>query len=293
MQKNISQWLLGLILLGYSLGTLILVVALAHYPIFNHVAATSTEAEATDLTSSTQLPDFVSIEQTPERKQAFIAMLIPMIEQKNKFILKNRDSLFKMKQQLAEGVPLTAKQEAKLEKLRLRYRVSHKTYPETARAIEILLLRADVIPRSMVLAQAAIESGWGTSRFAVEAHNLFGQWCYTPGCGLVPERRPANAKHEVQLFPSVEASLDAYYRNINTHNAYREFRQLRANFRAQSDDLNGTDLVEGLARYSGRGQVYVKELRRLIRVNDFENMQLTSTAPLADPASVNASSETR
>lgn len=282
MQKNVSQWLLGLTLVGYAIATLALIFFLAQYS-FVKVTIPS-EPEITDLVSSTPLPDFASIEQTPERKKAFVDLLLPMIEQKNNYILKNRNSLFKMKQHIAEGKPLTEKQEAKLEQLRERYHVTHETYPETARAIEILLLRADIIPTSMVLAQAAIESGWGTSRFAVEAHNLFGQWCYKPGCGLVPERRPANATHEVQRFESVEASVDAYYRNINTHNAYREFRQLRANQRLEEGQLTGTDLIEGLGRYSGRGPVYINELRTVILVNDFENLQLSA----ADPAIQNA-----
>lgn len=275
MQKNAS-WLLGLALLGYALGTLALILFLAHHSLPKDEIAAPKEPEITDLISSTPLPDFVSIEQTPERKKAFVDLLLPMIEQKNNYIQKNRKSLYKMKEQLAEGKPLTEKQQIKLEQLRERYRVRHEVYPETARAIEILLLRADIIPSSMVLAQAAIESGWGTSRFAVEAHNLFGQWCYKPGCGLVPERRPANATHEVQKFDSVEASVDAYYRNINTHNAYREFRQLRAALRAQDGELTGTELVEGLGKYSGRGDVYIRELRTVIRVNDFENLQLSA-----------------
>ena len=276
MQKNTS-WLLGLALLGYAVGSLALILFLAHFPLPKQgTPLLPAEPEVTDLVSSTPLPDFVSIEQTPERKKAFVDLLLPMVEQKNNYIQKNRKSLYKMKLQLAEGKPLTEKQLTKLEQLRERYRVRHETYPETARAIEILLLRADIIPSSMVLAQAAIESGWGTSRFAVEAHNLFGQWCYKPGCGLVPERRPPNATHEVQKFDSVEASVDAYYRNINTHNAYREFRQLRATLRAQDGELTGTELVEGLGKYSGRGDVYINELRTVIRVNDFENLQLSA-----------------
>lgn len=276
MQKNAS-WLLGLALLGYAVGSLVLILFLAqHSPLEQETQLLPAEPEVTDLVSSTPLPDFASIEQTPERKKAFVDLLLPMVEQKNNYIQKNRKSLYKMKLQLAEGKPLTEKQTAKLEQLRERYRVRHETYPETARAIEILLLRADIIPSSMVLAQAAIESGWGTSRFAVEAHNLFGQWCYKPGCGLVPERRPPNATHEVQKFDSVEASVDAYYRNINTHNAYREFRQLRATLRAQDGELTGTELVEGLGKYSGRGDVYINALRTVIRVNDFENLQLSA-----------------
>ena len=182
--------------------------------------------------------------------------------------------MLQIKDTLAQEKALTEKQLIKLAKLRKRYHVTEKTYSESTRAIEILLLRADIIPQAMVLAQGALESGWGTSRFAVEANNLFGQWCYKKGCGLVPERRAADAAHEVQLFSSIEAALDAYYRNINTHNAYRELRQLRAALRAQDEQLTGMALVEGLSRYSARGMAYVEELRLVIRVNDFENVQL-------------------
>lgn len=278
MQKNISQWLLGLSLVGYPIGTLVLIMLLAHHPLLLEEMVAD-EPEITDLISSTPLPDFVSIEQTPERKKAFVDLLLPMIEQKNSYIESNRRLLYDMRNNLNDGLVLTETQMEKLEQLRERYKVSHETYPENQRAIEILLLRSDIIPTSMVLAQAAIESGWGTSRFAIEAHNLFGQWCYSAGCGLVPERRPANATHEVQKFDSVEASVDAYYRNINTHNAYREFRQLRAALRADDGMLTGMELVEGLGRYSGRGDVYINELRTVIRINDFENLQLSAAEP--------------
>src|SRR5690606_12859371 len=103
-------------------------------------------------------------------KRAFAEMLLPMIEQKNNYILKNRESLFQMKEALVQTHELTEKQQIKLAKLRRRYHVTEKTYPETARAIEILLLRADIIPQAMVLAQGALESGWGTSRFRSEEH---------------------------------------------------------------------------------------------------------------------------
>lgn len=274
MLKKCIFWLSGLILPGYALACLILIFFLTQHPLYTAPLLIKIDPEITDLSGSTQLPDFLSIDQTPERKRAFAEMLLPMIEQKNNYILKNRESLFQMKEALAQAHVLTEKQQIKLAKLRRRYHVTEKTYPETARAIEILLLRADIIPQAMVLAQGALESGWGTSRFAVEANNLFGQWCFKKGCGLVPERRAADAAHEVQLFNSVEAALDAYYRNINTHNAYRELRQLRATLRAQEQQLTGMTLVEGLARYSARGMDYVEELRLVIRVNDFENMQL-------------------
>jgi Bax protein len=278
--QNAAKNMLGLALLAYAVGCLVLIIYLAHSPIIGigDEPVVTEDHSMPVLTSSTQLPDFSSIEQTPERKQAFIEILLPLIEKKNSAVLRTRNSIVKLQKQFHEGKELTEKQYDFLERLRERYRVSHEMYPDTAKAFEILLLRADMIPTSMVLAQAAIESGWGTSRFAAEAHNLFGQWCYTPGCGLVPERRPAGARHEVQKFADVEQSLDAYFRNINTHNAYRQLRQLRASLRDQDGALTGDALVAGLARYSSRGAVYIDELRTVIRVNDLENIQLDEQA---------------
>ena len=282
MLKKYFLWLSALVLPGYALACLILIFFLTQNPLYTAPSPVKVDPEISDLSGSTQLPDFQAIDQTPERKRAFTDMLLPMIEQKNNYILKNRKSLIQMKETLAQEKKLTEKQLTKLTKLRKRYHVTEKSYPETARAIEILLLRADIIPQAMVLAQGALESGWGTSRFAVEANNLFGQWCHKKGCGIVPERRAADATHEVQLFSSVEAALDAYYRNINTHNAYREFRQLRAALRAQDKQLTGTALVAGLSRYSARGMDYVNELRLVIRVNDFENVQLAVAEPVIE-----------
>lgn len=280
MQKNAAKNLLGVTLTAYALGCLALVVYLMHTPLFH---PQEPEEIITDLTSSTQLPDFSSIEQTPERKQAFIEMLLPLIEEKNRAVLKTRQSILKLQEHINSGSQLSSRQEDLLERLRTRYRVSHDIYPDTAKALEILLLRADMIPTSMVLAQAAVESGWGTSRFAEEAHNLFGQWCYNPGCGLVPERRPKGARHEVQRFEDVEESLSAYYININTHSAYRELRKLRAQLRDQDGALTGSELIAGLARYSGRGPIYIEELHTLIRVNDLENIQLSELNLAAQP----------
>lgn len=274
MQKNAAKNILGLILLAYTFLCLALVIFLAHFPITSSEPSVIEDHSMPDLYTSTPLPDFSSIEQTPERKQAFINMLLPLIEEKNSAVLKTRNAILRLQKQFCEGKELSEKQYEYLDRLRERYRVTHDMYPDTAKAFEILLLRADMIPTSMVIAQAAVESGWGTSRFAVEAHNLFGQWCYSAGCGLVPERRAAGARHEVQKFADVEESLDAYYRNINTHNAYRQLRQLRATLRDQDGALTGNALAAGLERYSSRGSVYIDELRTMIRVNGLENLQL-------------------
>lgn len=279
MQNTFYKSPLALTLLVYALACLALIVYLTHFPL----TGTKLDRLIPDLSSSTRLPDFSAIEQTPERKQAFIEMLLPLIEEKNNALLKTRSIIVKLQQQVNAGSELSNKQNAQLERLRDRYNIKHETYPETAQAIEILLLRVDVIPQSMVLAQAAVESGWGTSRFAEEGHNLFGQWCYKPGCGIVPARRPASARHEVRVFADVEAAINAYYKNINTHTAYRQLRQLRAQLRAQDGEITGTELVAGLEKYSGRGAVYIDELRTMIRVNDLENWQMPDTNLAAQP----------
>ncbi len=268
MNKNASQWLLGFLLVAFPLATLVLVLTLAS--ISSDFLVTTTADDDFELTSTTLLPDFAAIEQTPERKAQFLAMLRPLIDEKNAKLLKSRERLLKIKSEWETSQTITGVNKRNLEKLREKFHVTYETYPEDERAIEILLLRVDVIPPAMVLAQAAVESGWGTSRFAEEAHNLFGHWCYTPGCGLIPSRRPPNAKHEVKKFNNVEESITAYFSNINTHNAYRPWRQLRAQLRNDAAQFTGSAMVAELGKYSSRGSGYIHELRTVIRSNKLE-----------------------
>jgi len=127
-----------------------------------------------------------------------------------------------------------------------------------------LLIKIDEVPPSLVVAQAINESGWGRSRFAREANNLFGMWCYTPGCGLVPERRRANDKHEVKRYASIQDSVDEYLRNINRNKAYIELRELRARQRQRMQLLSGEYLAQGLSEYSSIGAEYVNRIRNII-----------------------------
>ncbi len=263
MKKNISQWFIGLALVTYPIVCLVLVFALALNPLGGGI-------DSDELTSNTLLPDFSAIDQAPERKQLFIETLRPLVEQKNSLLLTTREHLIEIKNELAQNHELSFTNTEQLALLREDFNVSKEDYPSDAKAIDILLLRVDIIPAAMVLAQAAIESGWGTSRFSEEANNLFGQWCYTPGCGLVPEHRAASAKHEVRKFDSVEDSLNSYYRNINTHNAYRNLRDLRAKIRDKENAFTGNALIAGLGKYCGRGPVYISELRTVIAANDLE-----------------------
>ncbi len=131
-----------------------------------------------------------------------------------------------------------------------------------------LLLRVDVIPASLVLAQAANESAWGTSRFALEANNIFGQWCFEEGCGIIPNRRVAGATHEVKSFDTIEAAIEGYFLNINSHHLYAGFRQERARLRRLGRRLDSIVLAQRLDRYSERGKSYVDEVQTLIQQNN-------------------------
>lgn len=263
MKNNIAQWIIGLALVTYSVLCLVLIFVLALNPLGGSI-------DSDELTTNTMLPDFSAINQAPERKQLFIETLRPLVEQKNYLLQNTRDNLHSIKKHYAEHGYLNASDTEQLNRLRGDYQVGRENFPDDGKAIDILLLRVDVIPAAMVLAQAAIESGWGTSRFAEEANNLFGQWCYTPGCGIVPKQRAVSAKHEVRKFDSVEDALNSYYRNINTHNAYRALRDLRAKIRNDESAFTGSALIAGLGKYCGRGSVYITELRSLIKANDLE-----------------------
>ena len=118
-----------------------------------------------------------------------------------------------------------------------------------------------------MIAQAAKESGWGTSRFARQGNNYFGIWCFTRGCGLTPTRRDDNRSHEVATFDSVEEGVRYYIRTINSHFAYSDLRTMRARAREQDRQVYGDKLATGLISYSERGMLYVNEIRSMIQYN--------------------------
>ncbi|MCR6652499.1 MAG: glucosaminidase domain-containing protein [Cellvibrionaceae bacterium] len=129
-----------------------------------------------------------------------------------------------------------------------------------------------------MLAQAASESAWGTSRFAREGYNYFGQWCFKAGCGIVPKRRLEGAYHEVTRFDSVRESVAAYFHNINTHSAYHGLRLLRQEKTARREPFSGHELAGKLTSYSERGAPYIEELRSIMRSNQLESDLLAQRA---------------
>ncbi len=210
-----------------------------------------------------QAPDFQAITDVKARKKAFFEYLSPFAKEKNDLILADRERLTAL---LKKAGKLSKKEVAWVSKLRKDNKL--KVLTQYAKQdLQALLSRLDIIPTSLVLAQAANESAWGTSRFATQGNNYFGQWCFRKGCGLVPVSRDNDADHEVRKFHDARESVFAYIDNLNTNSAYKKLRNTRANLRQQGDVITGLALAQGLEHYSQRGQAYVKEIISLINYN--------------------------
>lgn len=221
----------------------------------------------------TAAPDFAAITNVKERKKAFFNYLKPFIDEKNALILKDRERiniLINNKKELSKDDKEWVSTLRKLHKLK-----ELETYSKDD--IKALAHRLDIIPASLVLAQAANESAWGTSRFATKGNNFFGQWCFRKGCGLVPESRSDDADHEVRKFHDARESVFAYIDNLNSNAAYRKLRESRAKLRQEETPVTGLALVDGLIHYSQRGMAYVEEIEGLINYNKlwrFNNSQV-------------------
>jgi len=212
------------------------------------------------------IPDFTKYEAGTERKKEFFNYLLPLINNHNATILKSRDKISEWSQHRDNIGWLDHFQ---LENFLEVYQLDNfDTNDENDWAT--LLRRVDVIPASLALAQAANESGWGTSRFAREGNNFYGQWCFKRGCGMVPNDRGIRDIHEVAVFNSPSDSVASYLRNLNSHKAYKTLRKIRMNLRAAVQPVTGDELANGLEKYSQRGQDYIKEIRSIIRHNNLQ-----------------------
>ena len=210
-------------------------------------------------------PDFASISDIDAKKQQFFDFLQDYVHYQNSLISEQRFELLAYAEIVEPGVSLSGSERDWALDLAIIYDVDTETSDQGL--IRELLLKVDVIPTSLVLAQAANESAWGTSRFALEGNNIFGQWCFQEGCGIVPNRRIEGATHEVKVFGSIEAAIKGYFLNINSHHLYADFRNERARLRGLNRNLNSIELVEGLERYSQRGASYIDEVQTLIQQN--------------------------
>jgi len=208
-------------------------------------------------------PNFSGFDAGKARKMAFFSYFAPLIDENNQSIENTRKQLLswhKNKENIGWW------DERKLADLAIQYRVKNFTIDDEE-SWQKLLKRVDVLPPSLVLAQAANESAWGTSRFAKVANNYFGQWCYEKGCGFVPMQRSAGEVHEVAAFDTPVASLESYMNNLNSHPAYQLLRDIRAQRRKQNQPITGSALAAGLIKYSQRGEEYIEEIRAMIKFN--------------------------
>jgi len=212
-------------------------------------------------------PDFASISNIETKKQQFFDFLQDYVRNESSLISDLRLRLLSYAEIVGAGTALSGRERDWVIDLAMTYNVDAETTIDQALVNE-LLLKVDVIPASLVLAQAANESAWGTSRFALEGNNIFGQWCFEKGCGIIPNRRVEGATHEVKSFDTIEAAVEGYFLNINTHHLYAGFRQERARLRRLGQRLDSIVLAQGLDRYSQRGENYIDEVQTLILQND-------------------------
>lgn len=210
------------------------------------------------------LPAFDGLE-ISAMKEAFFDFLRPIARDHNERVAKERAWLL----EVAENPSPGWLEQRRLRRLAERYGVDLDGMDRDA-AIALLKRRVDVVPESLVLTQAAKESGWGRSRFAREGNALFGERCFDEGCGIVPGARPEEAGHEVAKFPTVHAAVGSYIHNLNTHPEYTEFRRARQQLRSNGEEPSGVLLAEHLGSYSERGERYVLEIVSMIRQNDLE-----------------------
>jgi Bax protein len=212
------------------------------------------------------LPDFTAIEDVTERKRRFFAFLAPIVAAENRRVAGQRKRLVSLVEALEAGSSPGWFDRRWLGRLAEEYELAAQD-PLADETLAELVQRVDTVPVPLALVQAATESAWGRSRFARRGNNLFGQWCYREGCGLVPAQRPAGASHEVAVFPSPRRSVRRYINNLNTHAAYAPLRAIRAERRAAEQPITAMSLTPGLIRYSERRQAYVDEVRAVVRQN--------------------------
>ena len=213
-----------------------------------------------------QLPkDLDRLKNTKIKKDTFIKIVMPLILDENNKILENRKKLFKI---------LSKSTNSMGEKRWLKRRF--KEYGIKKGDITELKVRMDIIPASIAIAQAAKESGWGTSRFALEGNAMFGQWTWSKN-GIEPTEKSKNQDHKILKFSMLRSSVKAYKNNLNTHNGYKEFREKRAELRKNNKKISGLKLVNYLHNYAATGKNYTRILKKIIDQNeltDFDDATL-------------------
>ena len=227
--------------------------------------------------------DLVDMSSVSAKKRLFIQAVLPIVLQVNEEIATARWRVERLAHGLARGDALPPDDEEWLAAMADIHGVDPFDMQE-------LLKRMDIVPPSLALAQAALETGWGTSRFAREGNALFGQYTYSAKTGMVPARRDSDRRHRVRSHDNLLAAVRAYMHNLNSHWAYEDFRRRRAELRRDGGQVSGNALAGELQSYSERRGAYVKSIRRIIRQNrlgDFDRVWLYNrqwTAAIGPPS---------
>ena len=210
-----------------------------------------------------------SIENSGKRKNLFIKIILPLVLEENNRIIIDRKKLFSI---------LNKNKNSKDEITWLNQKF--KQYGVLNKDLATLKVRMDIIPVSLAIAQAAKETGWGTSRFAIEGNALFGQWTWS-GEGIKPAGADTDATYKVMKFNVLKASVRAYQRNLNTHSSYKEFRFVRAQLRDDKKKLDSLKLAEYLDNYAQTGTEYTKVLKQIIQQNQLKDFDEVKLLPLS------------
>lgn len=214
---------------------------------------------------SATLPADMGAMAASARKQVFVTTVLPLVLRENDYIRAQRARIADLAERHSNDLPVAAIDRAWLKSMASKYHTSPDDPDE-------LLRRVDVVPTSLAIAQAAVESGWGTSRFALKGNALYGQWTSVQGAGMVPLGRDEGATHEVKAYDALAGSVRDYMKNLNTHRAYAGLRQIRANMRKSGHAPGGHELTAALIHYSARGEDYVQSLRAIIRGNALKTL---------------------
>ena len=215
--------------------------------------------------------DFMKLEPIEFRKNIFIKTILPIVYVENKNILTQRKRILEWWTE-TEGEFVSREYWPDwLIGLSNEYDYKEENVGD-------LLMRVDIIPISMALSQAVVESGWGTSRYSREANAMFGQYTFDKSSGILPENRDPDKKHLIKKFNSISESVRSYIKNINTHLAYEELRKKRRELRMDGEKINGMGLIPYLTKYSERGKSYTADLTSLLEENDFGKLDILTSS---------------
>lgn len=216
--------------------------------------------------STKGLPEeYYDIKDVNEAKEYFLSHIYKLVQEENKLILQEQEFVKNYLSSNILNINFSSPSFHKLLEIKRKYKIkSLYSYEEYQKKI-------DIIPPSLALAQAAIESGWGKSRFVKEANNIFGHWTYDPKFGMIPKQRKLGASHFIRVFQTLEDSISAYMLNLNRNFAYKSFQEKRFEQRKRNQTPDGLSLSDTMLNYSGIAQEYLKILKDIILSNELQN----------------------